>query len=187
MLNEGIDDLIETALIEKGDPLQLSLFSLEDLIFELIKRAQNMAFSKGLTELKVEIDSTLPLIWTDRKKLKRILLNIVDNAVRYTEKGVIVIRAFHEREKQSVIITVKDSGPGIPSSIASSILDRFPNGFSQRDPNSSGVGLYLSKKIIDLLNGEIWFQSDPGIGTTFFISIPLKEKSECEHFSFLRP
>jgi signal transduction histidine kinase len=173
MLNDGINELIETALIEKGEPLHLTGFSLEDLIGELVQKAQNMAFSKGFTELEAEIDPAFPLLWTDRKKLKRILLNILDNAVRYTEKGAIYIRVVHEMEKKRALISVKDSGPGVPEAIVPSVFNRFTNGLLQGDQSISGAGLYLSKKLIDLLKGEIWFESSSGKGTTFFISLPL--------------
>ncbi|MBU0995113.1 MAG: hybrid sensor histidine kinase/response regulator [Proteobacteria bacterium] len=172
ILNAGVNDLIEIALIEKGHPLNLDPISVPELIQELIVEAQNKAFSKGFAELSADIEKGFPILRADRKKLKRVLSNILDNAVKHTNKGTILIKAM--QESGHVTISVSDSGMGIPENIKGSVFYQFTHGSNDGENRVSGVGLYITKKLVDLMNGTIWFESRAGEGTTFFISLPVE-------------
>ena len=118
-------------------------------------------------------------IWinADRDKVGSVITNLVSNAVKYSAKGQpITVRC--ERKKESVVVSVRDQGMGIPPEDLPRVFDRFFRIESKetRQIAGFGIGLYLSAEIIHRHNGKIWAESDPGKGSTFFFSLPLDGK-----------
>ncbi|MEM8859839.1 MAG: ATP-binding protein, partial [Chloroflexota bacterium] len=116
-----------------------------------------------------EIDS-----YTDRNKLKQALLNILSNAAKYTHRGEIKVQVIMTSD-HSVTVSVKDSGVGIPDDQLPYIFDSFrqvDNSLS-RSFSGTGLGLSITKRLFELLNGNIWVESVEGIGSTFTFEIPL--------------
>jgi signal transduction histidine kinase len=120
----------------------------------------------------------MPTVKTDGDKLKHILQNLIHNAMKFTEDGSVTIsaRCFHD----SVEIVVKDTGIGIEKDKLPVIFDMFRQVDSShtRSHGGVGVGLFIVKKYVELLNGKIEVESSPGQGTTFTMTIPTHESPE---------
>ena len=126
---------------------------------------------------------------TDRARLMQILSNLLENAVKYTEEGVIEF-GYRSLEDEFVEFFVADSGIGIPEEMHDLIFDRFrqlDNSTSRRH-GGTGLGLAISKNLVELLGGKIWLDSVIGRGTTFFFRLPKKPEKEkhAESYPFLK-
>lgn len=157
-----IIDQFSTSL--KPIDLKKEQFYLQDLILEIKK-----SLTQEIREKRVEIrySQQLPIVLHgDKGLLNQALLNLLRNSLEASDEGNIVIRAAQHKKK--ILITIKDSGKGITEEDKDHVFDPF---FS-RKKGGMGVGLYLTKKIIEAHEGTITFQSEPGRGTTFLIRIP---------------
>jgi signal transduction histidine kinase len=116
----------------------------------------------------------LPTIVTDEVKLRRVLANLLDNAVRYTERGVVTVDARWDPARDRVELRVSDTGPGIPESELERIFEAFRQGRDRPYTSSSGVGLglYIVRRTIVLLGGEVSVTSQSGEGSTFTVILP---------------
>lgn len=177
-----INDIIEISKIETG-LVEVNLKP--ENLYEIISSALNLfkpsAQAKGL-EFRIKCPEKTELcdILTDRFKIESIIINLLSNAVKFTKKGYIETGAW--LGDNNIILYVKDTGPGIPPDK----LEVVFNPFYQADMNlsreheGSGLGLAIAKAYSEMLNGRLWVESEPGKGSTFFLSIPLI-KSESEH------
>ena len=132
--------------------------------------------------LSVRIDEGLPPVWGDRVRLEQILTNLVNNACKFTPKGgEITIRA--ERTvggdgAEAMCVSVQDNGLGIKPEDQAKIFTKF---FRARDDKvsaipGSGLGLSITKSLVEMQNGRIWFESEYGQGSTFYFTVPLAEE-----------
>ncbi|SLN55356.1 Autoinducer 2 sensor kinase/phosphatase LuxQ [Aquimixticola soesokkakensis] len=129
---------------------------------------------------KVEVDPGLPeTMQCDQDRLIQILVNLVDNAVRFTDEGMIRIRIAPAmlRGAEAVLFEISDSGIGIEAHLHDQIFEKFRqiDGGPSRSVGGSGLGLPISRELIEMMGGEIHLQSAPGHGTTFFVSLPVHE------------
>ena len=150
--------------------------NVEEVLNEVKEEMSNLAKEKGLY-LNLRLPEKLPTISTDREKLKRILINLVSNAIKYTEKGGVTIEAVKDGDK--VKFSVADTGVGIPKESFDKIFTRFYQVESPytRKVGGTGLGLSICKELVKVLGGEIWFESELGKGSTFYFTLPLKYKS----------
>ena len=168
-----INDILDYSKIESDKmSLDISTFNLKKAIENIYMLFQDVAVSKGL-DFELTYDENLPkLVRTDSHRIKQVLSNIVSNAVKFTEVGFVKIEVFKAKEDNIVLIKIIDSGQGINDT------KKIWNDFSQEDTSISksfggtGLGLTISKSIIELLNGEIAVQSQVNIGTTVLLKIP---------------
>lgn len=150
-------------------------------LYEIVERIkveiEKRAKEKGL-ELTFEIEKNLPKIPTDQEKLIQILLNLIDNAIKYTPKGSVKIKI--NGIGDFVQFAVADTGIGISKKHFSKIFTRFYQVDSSytRKAMGSGLGLSICKEYVKALGGEIWFESEKRKGSTFYFTLPLKVKSE---------
>lgn len=114
----------------------------------------------------------LPLVSMDKPEIKRVILNILNNAITYTQPGGI-ISVYSEVNENEVIIKIKDNGKGISQSEIDKIFDRYFSKAMKFRKVGTGLGLYLAKKIIEGHNGRIWAESEPDKGSIFYFSLPL--------------
>lgn len=124
------------------------------------------------TELKFE--DSLPLINADMNIVRMIFQNLFSNAVKYTsENGKIIITI--KKENSNVLISVADTGYGIPSNVQSKIFTKMFRADNARvkDPEGTGLGLYIIKSTLEKTGGKIWFESRENKGSTFYVTIPL--------------
>ena len=130
---------------------------------------------KGI-EMRVNIDQNVPvMINSDQKRIKQILFNLIGNALKFTYKGKITLGLEYDALSGILSVSVQDTGIGIKPEDLAKLFQFFSQVSSSKNINKSGMGLGLtiSKMIIQQLGGEIEVKSEPGVGSTFFFSIPL--------------
>ncbi len=174
-LTRLIDDILDLAQIE-AHRLSLSkeLVSLPAIAQEAADMVRPWAERKGLRFVE-EYAADLPPLYLDRTRIRQVILNLLNNAIRFTERGTIAIKV--TRQGDQALIQVQDTGPGIPPEKLSSIFEEFVqldmgNG---RPVGGSGLGLAISRRFVQLHGGHIWAESTPGQGSTFSVSLPLVE------------
>ncbi len=170
-----INKIVEIAQIQSGQmKLSASLIEIKSLISNLLEQFQTDIERKGL---KININIDLPeqyaSVNTDRIKLVSILTNLMDNAIKFTNKGSIELAI--RLAGQCLEFSVKDTGVGIPISKQQAIFERFSQGdnSSTRQFEGSGLGVTIAKAIVELLGGTIWVESEEGIGSKFYFTVPL--------------
>ncbi len=152
-----------------------------DLLDRLELLAKQLRQDKDL-EIVWDCLSPLPVMETDGLRLEQILTNLVTNAVKFTQKGQIIVRARQVLGQDLVIFEVSDTGIGIPTQELPLIFDEFHqvDGSSSRTYGGMGLGLALVKKLVSLLQGEISVISQLGQGTTFTVTFPLRLPARIE-------
>lgn len=124
--------------------------------------------------LKTELPTSLPIIQGDGPRLEQVMLNLMNNATKFTpDGGKITVRA--QKDEQSIVVEVEDDGIGIAKDKQDMLFKPYSrlNADRQRHPGL-GLGLALSKQVIELHSGKIWVESDAGMGSKFFFSLPLR-------------
>jgi PAS domain S-box-containing protein len=172
-LLELINGILDLARIESGrESVSISRFAIQDLMDSVVDSVSPMAKSKGLS-LECRMDSSMPQLETDEKKLRQILLNLLANAVKFTERGRVSIDC--RRDRDMVRVVVEDTGVGIPPEH----LDEIFHEFHQVDPSihkqygGTGLGLAIVRRLAELLKGTIDVTSTVGTGSTFTLVIPI--------------
>jgi PAS domain S-box-containing protein len=169
-----INDILDLSRIESGKmEVFVERFKIEKVISEVTQTLSPMISQKGL-KLITEIPDETPHIYSDRKKTLQILLNLVNNAVKFTDKGEIKIEC--KIDDDNLIVSVSDAGIGIRREDMNYLFEAFRqiNGTARRRYQGAGLGLYLCKKLVTLLGGEIWAESEYGKGSKFTFILPLK-------------
>jgi signal transduction histidine kinase len=140
---------------------------------EDIRREMNVPIKAKNLKSGYEVEPRLPKIITDRERLIQILINLINNAVKYTPKGRIDIKVF--RDGESIHFMVKDTGIGIDKMHSDKLFQRFYQIDSSytRKAGGTGLGLALCKEFVTLLGGKIWFESKFGKGSKFHVTLPL--------------
>lgn len=150
------------------------------LIEEFVSMLSPLAESKGI-KLNVEIDLALPgQIKGDPDRLKQVLSNLTENAIKFTDHGSVTIQALRT-DSQHWVIQVTDTGRGIPADVQNRIFEAYwqLNSTQKRDPNRGvGLGLSIVKQIVQLMNGSITVESKIGYGTTFTVMLPIERENE---------
>ncbi|HUP23397.1 MAG TPA: HAMP domain-containing protein, partial [Thermoanaerobaculia bacterium] len=185
-----INEVLDLAKIESGT----IGINPEDVSFELIedyveRSFRHQAEEKGL-ELKVEVSPDLPAsIWTDDMRLRQILRNLLSNALKFTDEGSVALRvapvagAADGREAEAwVSFEVVDTGLGIPADRQKTVFEAFQqiDGGTDRRHGGTGLGLAISREITTLLAGHLSVESEPGMGSTFTLELPLDARAELE-------
>jgi len=178
---------------------------LERLIADLMNlsklRAGEVTISKAPTDLSAVVQSVLdtmnprareagvqleayevqklPVTVTDQGRLEQVLTNLVDNAIKFNEPGGWV-RVSLVREGNEALFAVADNGPGIPKGAQEAIFEEFQHGTDVRSraKEGAGLGLAIARRMIEVLGGRIWVESEPGQGATFYVAIPLETVSD---------
>lgn len=148
-------------------------FDLKKVVEQEFARGKVRAEGKGL-QYEVQIDAGSYLLDGDQDYLTQVIANLIDNAVRYTEKGSIKVQL--SRKGDNILYSVKDSGVGIKDEDKPNMFKKYGHGKDSRLINveSSGLGLYIVKGIVDAHKGKIWYDTEAGKGTTFYVELPVK-------------
>jgi signal transduction histidine kinase len=127
-------------------------------------------------QLEWDFPSDLPVILSDRMRLRQVLTNLVNNAIKFTEQGTVYIRARTRDEGETFEIRVADTGPGIPQDRLERIFEKFHqiDSATTRNFSGAGLGLYIVKTFVDLLDGNISVESKIGAGSVFTVRLPIK-------------
>jgi len=174
-LDKLMQDLLDLSKIEAGESQpQLAWISARDLLTTAVNELRPQVEAKGL-ELKVGVPIDLPLVSVDRMQIERVISNLVINALRHTKNGEITISA--EQRDNHVAISVADTGSGIPTEYLPHVFDKFVQ-VPDAPTGGAGLGLTISKSIVEAHGGQISVQSQVGQGSTFTFTLPLATASE---------
>ena len=176
-MGELIDNLLFVSRIEqKKLPFKKEEIFLEDLIKKMTKECQPFLQATDI-ELTCQVQKDLPKIFTNPSQIKLVLDNLLNNAIRYSKKkGKVEIQAV--KENKNLKFQIKDNGVGIPKEDQKYIFQKFfraANAFRYQT-QGSGLGLYITKLIVENLGGKIGFQSEEDKGSTFWFTIPIFTK-----------
>lgn len=176
ILLEMVDNVLETARIQAGsERLNLELVDLNDIVGMVEASNSPVALKKGV-DMSTSVDGDVPLIMSDWEKVRRILVNLVSNAVKFTPAGGRVeVRVTWLSDRQRVRIQVSDTGIGVPKDKQNLIFERFTqeNMSTVRRYGGSGLGLSLVKDLVGMLGGSVGLESEVGQGSTFSIELPV--------------
>ncbi|NOH03040.1 MAG: HAMP domain-containing histidine kinase [Chloroflexi bacterium] len=152
------------------DLQEVDIYALLDGVLTI---ADQLADQKGGITVEEEIPESLPAIEGDPTRLSQALLNYIHNAVKFTDNGTVTVRV--EREADRILFEVHDTGIGIPDEKQELVFEPFETVLDDKtDPRLGlGIGLKIVEHIIDLHDGETWFESREGAGSSFFFTIPL--------------
>jgi signal transduction histidine kinase/DNA-binding response OmpR family regulator len=174
-----INDILDMTRIEVGQmKLDIQATDLQQLLEDVRMIVAQRADSKGL-QLHVSLAPSLPsAVYTDAVKLKQILLNLLGNAVKFTQRGSVTLRAELNPDKQ-LVFEVTDTGIGIPADKIGSIFDPFHQAQAGQAVDGTGLGLAINQRLIGLLGGETFrVESKPGAGSRFRFQIPYQPAPE---------
>jgi PAS domain S-box-containing protein len=166
-----INDLLDISDLEAGQAtLRLAPVQSEELMLEVAQAAEVLAGPKGLA---VEVNVEPVEVMADPLRLKQALVNLVENAVKFTASGTITLSV--EATGSTVLFQVADTGTGIPDESIGRIFDAFHQGdtSSTRAVAGTGLGLTIVKRVVELHGGTVNVESEPGVGSTFTIALPL--------------
>jgi signal transduction histidine kinase len=166
-----VEELLDFSKFDAGAiNLKIDLVDLKELIFHIKKQMEPRAMREGIF-IVMRADEDLPFIDADENRLKQVLINIIDNSFKFTQKGG-YINIIAKKLKDKVLICVEDNGCGIPEEDIPKVIQRFFKGNSSTA--GSGLGLAICDEIIKLHNGEMNIESDVGKGTAVNIILPVK-------------
>ncbi len=159
----------EKQLTLQRQPVELNSF-LHDVYdtCEKLPRSPNVQFI-------LDVEMMLPELQVDKTRIKQVLLNLLSNAHKFTEEGMITLYAHHQKDDHSILIGVRDTGIGIPKDFMDKIFQRFQRGENTlaHAQRGTGLGLAISKELVELHGGRIEFSSEEGIGSDFRIYLPI--------------
>lgn len=175
-----VNDTFDFSRIEnKRLELQLADFKLSDVIDEIAIHHQKMATNKGI-EFNVyrNFDSEL-VLYSDESRIRQILNNLLTNAIKFTDMGSVTLSIFSKSssEKETLRFEITDTGIGIPKEQHDQVFKDFVQleTGNNKKAGGTGLGLFIVKKLVELIEGEIKIESSPGVGTTFLVLIPAKK------------
>lgn len=179
-----VEDLFDITLIEAGEikiiKEDVSLQSILINVFEIIKIYQHTTEKHNIDFKFINAHENNDLIIkTDASKLKQILVNLLNNAIKYTREGSVNYGYVLETDSNSSFLKfyIEDTGIGIPKDKQELIFEIFrqADGSHSREYGGTGIGLSIARKLTELLGGSIWLESEEGKGSTFYFTIPFKE------------
>jgi PAS domain S-box-containing protein len=169
-----INDVLDLSKIEAGQlVLSLDEYSMEDVIQTVITSVEALAAEKNL-KLNVMVPADLKVGKGDQQRIAQVLLNLVGNAIKFTEKGEVKVAVGVSNE--TFLISVSDTGPGISKADQKKIFEEFQqaDGSSTRQKGGTGLGLSIAKKIVEMHGGQIWVESTLGKGSNFRFTLPIR-------------
>ena len=159
--------------IEAGQfVLAIEPYSVAAVVQSVVAATESLAAGKGIG-LRAEMEAGLPTAAGDERRLTQVLLNIVGNAIKFTDRGEVVVAV--RRDGDMVDFAVRDTGPGIAAEHQARIFGEFQqvDDSSTREKGGTGLGLTISRRIVELHGGTIGVESELGRGSTFRVRIPL--------------
>ncbi len=175
-LLEMIDDVLDLSRFEMvGFTLNKESTSLASLVQEAVGIAKDLFMGQPVS-LETEIVDDLPLLDVDRTRIRQVLLNLLSNAARFTDDGIVRVEA--RMNESEVVVSVSDTGAGIPADSLPHLFDEFyqVDRSLHRKPGGTGLGLAISKHFVTAHDGRIWVESEEGVGSMFTFTLPIPDK-----------
>ncbi len=169
-----VDDILDLSQVEAGRmALSKSWSAVAVIIEEAAQEVRSLYESKHLY-VQADVPPDLPPVYCDATRIRQVLLNLLSNAGRFMEQGGARIRARHQANE--VVISVTDTGPGIPAADVQRLFQPFSqlDASIRRRQGGSGLGLAISKQFVEMHEGRMWVESEVGVGTTFYFTLPLE-------------
>jgi len=176
-----INDVLDLSKIEAGQlTLSLADYSIKDVVHNVYGAVESLATAKNLA-LKVELPKELPMARGDERRLTQVLLNLVGNAIKFTDVGEVAIKT--STADGSFTVAVRDTGPGIAEADQGKIFEEFQQADSSptKKKGGTGLGLAIAKRIIEMHGGRLWVESELGHGSMFCFTVPVKVERQVGH------
>jgi signal transduction histidine kinase len=173
-----INAVLDLSKIEAGQLLiDVAEYSLKDVVEMVCTALEQLAADKKVA-LKTDIAAGLPCGHGDERRLTQVLLNLVGNAIKFTDSGEVIINA--NANNGSFDLSVRDTGPGISVADQAKLFQEFQQleNSPTRNKGGTGLGLAISKRIIEMHGGKIWIESEVGRGSTFLVTFPIKAQTK---------
>ena len=171
-----IDSHILNLNTSRFDFVELIKNTIQDFTTNSEKKEENVSIDCNFlneTKSKEVLDQSI-LVEGDKARISQVLLNLLNNARKFTEEGKITVTVLMKKDRKEVIVSICDKGKGISSEVMNHLFEKFIS----RSDSGTGLGLYISKNIIEAHKGKIWASNNQnGIGSTFSFSIPVELKS----------
>ncbi|MCA9671821.1 MAG: response regulator [Myxococcales bacterium] len=175
-----INEVLDVAKMEAGSVnWNMSELSVAEIV-ERVAASTTSLFEGRPLELRCDVEAELPAIEGDRDRLIQVLINLVSNAAKFTDQGEVVCSA--RREGEEIVVSVRDTGAGIAQDELHQVFEKFKQvGDTLTDkPKGTGLGLPISKQIVQHHGGRIWVESELGVGSTFIFTLPVMAQPELE-------
>jgi len=170
-----INDVLDFSKIEAGQlALTINPYSIKDVIQAVVTSTQSLATEKNLS-LKITVPADLPTASGDERRISQVLLNLVGNAIKFTDSGEVRVEV--TAADGSFVVSVSDTGPGIALADQENIFEEFrqaEGSSSAQKKGGTGLGLAIAKRIVELHGGKIWVESEVGKGSKFTFTLPMK-------------
>ncbi|MFH1770573.1 MAG: transporter substrate-binding domain-containing protein [archaeon] len=179
-LKKLIDDILDLSRLDVGTmKFFFEKVNIKELIKSIVKETYMIAREKGLI-LKADVDSNILEISTDKTRVSQVLINFINNAVKYSPKKGSKISVSVKQQENKLVFSVQDEGTGVAKKNINKVFDRFFQADSSytRKVGGTGLGLAISKGIVEALGGNISVKSDVGKGSTFMFTLPISETKE---------
>ena len=178
-----INDVLDMSKIESGS---LNLFIEDNIdlkeVLSAVCSTGRVLLAEKPVELTTDIAADLPRLRADRQRVYQVLLNIMSNACKFTRRGSIKLQAYQKGD--DIVVSVQDSGPGIAPEDCALVFEAFKQTDSGlRQAGGTGLGMPISKNLVEAHGGRIWLESELDKGSKFFVSIPVKSEQLVPLFS----
>jgi signal transduction histidine kinase len=173
-----INDVLDLSKIEAGQlTLSLADYSMREVVQTVVTGMESLAAEKKLA-LKMDVAADLPRGRGDERRLSQVLLNLVGNALKFTEAGEVRVTAGLEEDR--FLVSVADTGPGISPADQQRIFETFQQVDSSltRRKGGTGLGLSIAKRIVEMHGGRLWVASIPGQGSTFSFTVTVRVEKQ---------
>ncbi len=175
----SVEDYLNVSRIEAGNmKYELSDFSLKETAEKIVDEMRSVALKKGLVIVFRSDCDGGAIINADIGKTRQVLLNLIDNAMKYTQKGTITVVAHDDLKKKKMRVTIQDTGVGMSKETVGEVFDKFVRAKNANEINvtGTGLGLYVARKMMTGMKGEVWAESEgEGMGSRFIVEFPLSQ------------
>jgi len=175
-----INDVLDLSKIEAGQlVLSLDDYSMKDVVHTVLTSVESLAAEKNL-ELKVSVSPEVSHGKGDQQRISQVLLNLIGNAIKFTEEGEVRVEATASND--TFVVSVSDTGPGLSEADQQRVFEEFRqvDGSSTRKKGGTGLGLSIAKRIVEMHGGRIWVESIEGQGSTFWFTLPVRVERQQE-------
>ncbi|MGW8222784.1 MAG: ATP-binding protein [Syntrophobacteria bacterium] len=175
-----INDVLDLSKIEAGQlALSLDDYSMKEVVHTVVTSVESLAAEKNL-ELKVSVSPEVAHGKGDQQRISQVFLNLVGNAIKFTEAGEVRIEATASND--TFVLSVSDTGPGLSEADQQRVFEEFHqvDGSSTRKKGGTGLGLSIAKRIVEMHGGRIWVESTVGKGSTFWFTLPVRVEKQKE-------